>query len=101
MDPGEKLKVTNERAFLGLGRKKKPFSNRPYQHKPNQGRYNPQIARTSNDNNHLTQLKAANAKYKHTIVSLKSISSKDSPSSDVEMSDTGDAFGGKAKKSKS
>ena len=93
MDPGDKLKVTHERTRLGLGRRKKPSPNRPYQHKLIQGRYNPQIAQMANDNNQLTQLKTANAKYKRTIASLKSIGSEDSLSSDVEMSDAGNAFG--------
>ena len=54
----------------------------------------------ANDTNQLTQLKATNAKYKRTIASLKSIGSEDSPSSDIEMSDAGNAFEGKSKKAK-
>ena len=54
----------------------------------------------ANDTNQLTHLKAENTKYKRTITSLKSICSEDSPSSDVEMSDAGNAFGGKLKRLK-
>ena len=43
---------------------------------------------------------ATNAKYKRTIANLKSIGSEDSPSSDVDMSDAGNASGGKPKKAK-
>ena len=52
----------------------------------------------ANDNNQLTQLKAANTKYTRSIPSLKSIGSDESPSSHVEMSDAGDAFGGDRQK---
>ena len=73
---------------LGLGRKKKT------NFKPNQGRHN---ANSTNNQNQLTQLKAANTKNKRTIASLKSSGSEDPLSSDVEMSDAGNALGGKFK----
>ena len=76
---------------LGLGRnRKKPAY---------EGRVN--ARNSANVSNQLTQLKAANAKYKRTFDSLKSTCSEGSPpDSDVEMSDAEDAFGGKAKKAK-
>ena len=92
MDTGDKKKVHNERAKLGLGRYKKKNS---FTSNTNKNR------RSSNNMNQLTRLKATNAKYKRTIASLKSTTAEESPSnSDVEMSDTGNVFGGKAKKSK-
>ena len=96
MAPEDKKKITNERVRLGLGRNKKKsnnFTNNNYN--ANKNRQN------RNQANQLTQLKAANSKYKRTIASLKSTTTSESPqSSDVKMSDAGSAFGGKAKKSK-
>ena len=86
----DKKKVNDERAKLGLVRHRKKVG---FLSNANKNR------QSSNNNNQLTQLKAANAKYKRTIASLKSSTPKESPSNcDVDISDTSNAFGGKAKK---
>ena len=43
-------------------------------------------------------MKATNEKYKRTIASLKSSGTEDAPSSDVEMSNARNIFGGKPKR---
>ena len=91
MDPADKKKVNDKRARLGLGRHNKKLN-----FKPNQCRHN------ANNHNQLTQLNAANVKYKRIIDSLKSSGSDDVPSEqDVEISDAGNSFGGKSKRAKS
>ena len=76
--------------LLGRHKKKNSFTS-------NASKYR----QSSNNMNQLTQLKAVNAKYKRTIASLNSTTAEEYPSnSDVEISEAGNAFGGKAKKSK-
>ena len=99
MDIGDKLKGTAERQHLCLGRKHQSNA-RNNQKNPNKGKFDPVLAEMANDQNQFIQLKAANEKCKCTIASLKSIGSEDTPSNDVEMSDAGDAFGGKSKKAR-
>ena len=92
MDPEDKKKANDERARLGLGRNRKKQA---YQGRGNSSRH------SANASNQLYQLKAANAKYKRTIASLNRTNSEGAPSdNDVEMSDAGNAFGGKSKKAK-
>ena len=88
MDPGDKKKVNDERARLGLGRNRKnPAQN---------GRVN-----VRHSANVINQLTVSNAKYKRTIAGLKSTGSEGSPTDIyVEMSDAWDEFGGKAKKAR-
>ena len=92
MDTGDKRKVNDERSRLVLGRHRTKNNFTPT---ANKNRH------SSNNENQLTQLKAADTKYKRTIASLKSITAEESPyNSDVEISDAGNTFDGKSKKSK-
>ena len=91
MDTSGKKKVNDERTRLGLGRHIKKVGFQSTVKKSSQN---------YNNHNQLTQLKAANTKYKRTIASLKISTPEESPSnSDVDIYNAGDAFGGKAKKS--
>ena len=49
---------------------------------------------SSNQMNHLVQLKNANAKYKRTISGLQTGATTTTTSEDVDMEGGGDAFGG-------
>ena len=94
MSPDEKKEINDERARLGLGRKKRHNNAKFSQHKA-------RVGQSKSAANQLVQLKAANIKHKRTIATLQTHVTTESPSSsDVEMGDAGSAFGGKSKKSK-
>ena len=85
--PGDRKKVNDERARLGLGKNKRR------QDKP-KGR--------TPSSNQIEALKKANAQHKRTIASLKKDPPKETSQAEVNdiETDAGDSFGGKAKKVK-
>ena len=91
LSPDDQKKVNDERSRLGLGKNKnKKRSNK---------------GSSSNAENTIKQLKAANALHKRTIASLKKETtdvSEPFPSGDAPdiEGDPSDAFGGKSKKKK-